>query len=280
MVGPVRRTAMQVQVHSVSAPVGDARLAHGRVMICLLGSFQVLAAGRPLILRGGGKVEALLTALALHAQHGLTRERLLDNLWPDGESALAGQSLNTLVYSVHRLLGPDLGGAAPVLYSGGWYRLNLEAGVSVDLHEFEALAARGDQLHEEGRGPAAAEHFAQAVDTYRGDLSTGPDMHSLVERERLRARYLNVLAQLADLQFDDGNFEACLETVLRLLAVDGCREDAHRQAMRCYVRRGERAQAMRQYRLCEAILASEFEATPEPATRLLFERVRLDPATV
>src|SRR5205814_1864380 len=131
------------------APVDDARLVEARVVICMLGSFQVLAAGRPVTLRGGGKVETLLSTLALHAQHGLTRERLLDNLRPESESALAGQSLNTLVYSVHRLLGPELGGAAPVLYSGGWYRLNLEAGVSVDLYEFEVRAARGDQLHEE-----------------------------------------------------------------------------------------------------------------------------------
>jgi hypothetical protein len=50
--------------------------------------------------------------------------------------------------------------------------------------------------------------------------------------------------------------------------------------MRCYVRRGERAQALRQFRICESVLRTEFNAPPEPATLALFERVRLTPAEV
>jgi hypothetical protein len=50
--------------------------------------------------------------------------------------------------------------------------------------------------------------------------------------------------------------------------------------MRCYVRLGERAQALHQYRLCEAMLRSEFQATPEPATTELFDRIRLAPEHV
>ncbi|NTU64270.1 MAG: alpha/beta hydrolase, partial [Chloroflexi bacterium] len=66
----------------------------------------------------------------------------------------------------------------------------------------------------------------------------------------------------------------------RLLTVDPCREDAHRLAMRCYARRGERAQALRQYQVCETVLRSEFDAVPEPATRQLFDQIRLSPASV
>ncbi|HET7380215.1 MAG TPA: bacterial transcriptional activator domain-containing protein, partial [Gaiellales bacterium] len=61
---------------------------------------------------------------------------------------------------------------------------------------------------------------------------------------------------------------------------DPCREDGHRTAMRCYVRRGERAQALRQYQMCEVILREEFNATPEPATRALFDKVRLAPEDI
>ena len=43
------------------------------------------------------------------------------------------------------------------------------------------------------------------------------------------------------------------------------------------MRSGERGQALRQYRLCESILAAEFNAPPEPATTALFERIRLEP---
>ena len=64
------------------------------------------------------------------------------------------------------------------------------------------------------------------------------------------------------------------------LICDPCREDGYRLAMRAYVRRGERAQALRQYRLCEHVLRREFDTAPEPLTTELFERIRASPAGV
>jgi hypothetical protein len=50
--------------------------------------------------------------------------------------------------------------------------------------------------------------------------------------------------------------------------------------MRCHVRLGERAQALRQYRVCRQILEREFGALPEPSTQALFAQIRLDPGSV
>jgi DNA-binding SARP family transcriptional activator len=152
--------------------------------------------------------------------------------------------------------------------------------VAIDVERFETLAARGDRHGRAGDADAAAAAYACAVGLYRGDLQAGSDLHTLLERERLRALYLNLLARLADYTFERGEYGACLERALRLLAHDPCREDAHRLVMRCHVRRGERAQALRQYRLCETVLKTEFDAAPEPGTRDLFDRIRLDPSGV
>jgi DNA-binding SARP family transcriptional activator len=65
-----------------------------------------------------------------------------------------------------------------------------------------------------------------------------------------------------------------------VLAHDPCREDAHRLVMRCHVRRGERAQALHQYRVCVDILRAAFETIPEPATVALFDQVRRTPGSV
>jgi DNA-binding SARP family transcriptional activator len=266
-----------MHVHVATASRSPERQPGEPVVICLLGSFRVLGAGQPIRLRGGSKAEALLSSLAVRGKHGQTREQLLDSLWPDSEPNLAGQSLNSLVYSLHRLLGSHLDDQPPVQYSGGWYRLNRAAGVAVDVHLFEQSADSADKYIAGGQPEQAAATYQHAVDLYRGDLCAGADVHGLVERERLRARFLNVLAHLADFHFSTADYDACLDAVLRLLAADPCREDAHRLAMRSYLRRGERAQALRQYRLCEAILATEFETVPEPATRALFERIRTEP---
>jgi DNA-binding SARP family transcriptional activator len=85
---------------------------------------------------------------------------------------------------------------------------------------------------------------------------------------------------LADLYFAAADYERTLVNALRLLASEPCREDAHRMAMRCYVRLGQRAQAMRQYRICAELLALEYDARPEDLTEELYRLVRTDPGTV
>jgi DNA-binding SARP family transcriptional activator len=250
------------------------------ILICLLGSFRLLARGRPAALRAGGKTIALLAALALRRDRRAGRDLLIETLWPDGDAGLAGQALHSLVHRLHRLLGPTLSGEAPVVFADGCYRLNAEAGVEVDTAVFEALVEAGGERRRAGDRAAASALYRRALDRYTGDLCTAPDAHAVVERERLRARWLNLLAHLADDAFAAGDHAASLGYGLRLLAADPCREDALRLVMRCYVQRGERVQALRQYRLCEDMLRAEFDARPELATVLLFDQIRLDPASV
>jgi len=250
------------------------------VLVCLLGNFRLLADGHTLAVHRGGKTEALLRSLALDRTGSLPREVILDRLWPGSDPILAGQSLNSLVYGLHRLIGPAVQGAPPILHDGGRYRLNDDAGIGVDVARFDSLADVGDSAHRTGDHAGASSAYALAVDIYRGDLSAGSDLAALVESERLRARYLTVLGRLANDAFERGDIATALDTASRLLAHDPCREDAHRLVMRCYVRVGQRAQALRQFRLCAKIMRAEFGTVPEAATSTLYEQIRLTPERV
>jgi DNA-binding SARP family transcriptional activator len=249
------------------------------LLICVLGTFRVLQAGRPVAVHGG-KTEALLCQLALRYAEGVPRATLLETLWPDSDAALAGEALRSRVNSLHTLLGAGLGGAAPVLHRDGGLRLNAAAGVGVDVARFDVLAASGDQQMRAGQVAQAAAAYQNAAAFYPGDLCVAQDLYAVVERERLRARYLSLLASLAACAHDAGDDAACLGYAQRVLAHDPCREDAHRLVMRCHVWRGERAQALHQYRVCVDILRAAFETTPEPATVALFDQVRHDPSSV
>jgi len=251
-----------------------------QVRVCMLGSFRVVKQGIPVALRPGGKVEQLFGLLALHPRDGVARDEVLGALWPASDLPLAGQSLNTLVYWLHRTLGDALAGRPPVRRIDGRYRLNTDDGVRVDIMEFDAAVETGDRRGRDGDRLGAIASYDGAVALYTGDLVTATDVRQLLERERLRARYLGVRARLADHQFSIGDYDGALENALALLASDPCREDAHRMAMRCYVRVGQRAQAMRQYAICRDVLALEFSATTEPATDELFDVIRMAPDRV
>jgi len=253
------------------------------VQICLLGGFRLLKHGRPVVARFGGKVEALLSSLALGDAHGLPRESLLTRLWPNGDARLAAQSLNTLVYNLHAMLGGEIGGEMPVVRVAGMYRLNRAAGVDVDVSQFDSLTR---QVGQQRLDPAEASQstldaYVLALHLYRGDLSVdSDDLSAVIERERLRARYHAVLCEMADYYQREHNHSVALDLAQRLLRSDPCRENAHRVAIRCYMRLGQRAQALHQYRVCEHMLRVEYDAAPEPATFALFEQVRQDPSSV
>ena len=178
-----------------------------------------------------------------------------------------------------KITGPA--GVAPVVQANGYYRLNEQAGVSVDVALFCEQADVGDRLVREGAASGAAAAYEQAAAFYRGDLCASADITALLEREHLRARFLGNLVVAGRLPLWPRSI-SCRPPVDPSAADQRCvcREDAHRLAMRCYVRVGQRAQALRQYQLCSRILQSEFDAEPEPATTALYHQVRLEPGAI
>ena len=106
--------------------------APSRVLIGLLGDFRLFERGQPMASYSGGKIEALLGYLGLQSERRVPREKLLSLLWPDNDPSQARRSLNTLISNLHKLLGPALEGATPVVHEEGYYRLNHEAGVAVE----------------------------------------------------------------------------------------------------------------------------------------------------
>jgi DNA-binding SARP family transcriptional activator len=254
--------------------------AEGKLLICLLGGFRVMTSGADLPVRAGGKSATLLSTLAMRERHWAPREALLGMLWPDAGTDRSIHSLNSLVHALRQHLGGAIAGAPPVVYSAGGYALNAVAGVGTDIAEFDAQVRAAGRLADTGDVPAAAESWMRAVALYRGDLTETCDLNTVVERERLRATYLTLLSRLADHRFAAAQYPSALAYAMRLLAHDPCREDAHRLVMCCHVRLGERAQALRQFRICQHVLATEFAALPEPSTTRLYDQIRLDPASV
>lgn len=247
------------------------------VQLWLLGNFRLLRKGEPVSLHRRGKAIALLSYLGLHYGRRVTGEQLQTHLWPDSESIQARRSLNNLTYSLNKRLRDALGGSNLVLYKAGFYRLNLEAGLIMDIACFDELFRKGNQAAQTEDVKMAAEYFRQAAILYRGELCIDSDIQTILERERLRNNYSLLLAHLAAFYYRSGDEASCLEYAWKLLDLDPCREDAHRLIMRAYTRSGQRAMALRHYQVCVDILKAEFNAPPEMATTALFDRIRLQP---
>ncbi|MBV9596638.1 MAG: hypothetical protein JOZ87_07215, partial [Chloroflexi bacterium] len=220
-------------VGDYDAPELDLYELNQPVLLCLLGQIRLIANGRQVSLRSGGKMEALLVQLGLASRHGVRREVLLNAIWPESEPSLAGHALNTLVHRLRDLVAAALRDAPPVIQSSGYYRLNDEAGVCVDVTRFKSLVALGDQLRATGDATAAARLYQRAVALCQGDLTVPYDAgaQSILERATLHATYLECLMRVFDSLFARGDVTTCAAHALQLLSNDPCREDAHRLVM-------------------------------------------------
>jgi DNA-binding SARP family transcriptional activator len=250
------------------------------LLICLLGSFRVCRHGQPIPLHHATKTQALIATLAVAPDYSVARDTLLQSLWPQVASDLAGQSLNSLLHHLPKLLGMPALPKSPVVQTDGYYRLRVDEEIGLDIAWFSALADEGERLARARDSAGADTVFHRGVALYRGDLCIASTIFAVIQREHLRARYLTLLAHLAESCFAAADYAGCRAYAARLLAVDPCREDAYRLIMRSCVRQGERAQALSYYSLCRRLLRQEFDAAPDAATTALYDQIRLSPESV
>ncbi len=231
------------------------------VLLELFGGFSArTSAGREIEIQTR-KARALLALLALAGGKPESRAKLIGLLWSDRGENQARSSLRQALMELRRALPAD---REPLLIGEG-DSLRLAA-TAVDVLLFERLAQS-----------TAVEDLEQAAGLYRGPLLDGLEIQDpafeawhRAEAERLRARALEVLSRLADLQ----GGEAALETTRRFLALDPLSEPAHRRLMALYATQGDRAAAVRQFESCRTLLADELGLQPEAATLVLLDSIR------
>jgi len=236
------------------------------VRLVLMGGLDARLASGAALRLPTQKTRALLAYLAVHRGKPHLRDKLASLLWGDSGEVRARTSLRRSLASLRKTFAAAA--SSSLLIEGRAVTLNPEA-VEVDVWTFERLIAEGT--------PAALE---RAVALYQGELLDGFDLTVaafedwlVAERERLRELALEALAKLLRYQVDTGPAEPAIQTALRLLALDPLRETVHRTLMRLYTRQGRRANALRQYQVCVAVLQRELGVEPEPKTREVYQEV-------
>ncbi len=222
----------------------------------------------------GRKRDRLLFAYLLIAGQPVSREALLDALWPSLAPAQAGASLRVAWSRLKRALEPGFNEGQPSAY------LEAEAGrcglrwssIATDVLEFERMMVRAGHVPDLGQRVSLLE---SAVALYRGDLlpEDANEPWTVVERERLRSIYLSALRRLAESKETLGRSEEAADLVRAMLRVEPWQEEAYRWLMRLLVRLGRRSEAVHAYRECEEVLRRELQVPPSPETTALFEAI-------
>jgi DNA-binding SARP family transcriptional activator len=217
----------------------------------LLGGFAVRIDGVELPSERWPSLRAaqLVQLLALQPRRRLTRDLVIDALWPRLDPEAGSANLRKAVHHARHALGRH----DAVVVHGGEVLLWPERPVQVDAEEFERKAdvalARRD-----------AAECAEAARAYGGTLLPGSmyETWTAAARERLHARHLELLRMA-------GQWE-------QLALAEPTDEPAHRALMQRELQAGNRAAALRWYAHLREALQQSLGIAPDRQTDALYER--------
>ncbi len=232
--------------------------------IFTLGRFEVLRDNRPVPahLWRQRRAGELLRLLLLAHRRTLTRDQIVEALWPNKPPDSAQALLHQATSALRRALEPGLPDKFPSRYlhlEEGQVSLELPPGSEVDFETFEALLRAGD--------------WEAALSIYKGDLFPD-DLYAdwaVLPRERLKRLYMQALYGAARARMQAGRAREALDACLRILEVDAWQEEAVLLGMEASVALGDRAGALRLYRSLEQSLREELNTVPQEPLRRFCE---------
>jgi len=243
-----------------------------------LGAFKVHRDGAEVEPAAWGRDKAiqLFQFLVTHRRRRLTKEHIVEQLWPGGDPETGDRDFKVALNAVHRALEPGRPPRAEprfVRRFGQAYGLD-PAALWIDAEALEAHVAAGNEALP-GEPDRAVAAYRAAAALYVGDYL--PERRyedwASAEAERLQILALGAMTMLADLMVDRNPLES-LHLTQRVLAIDPVWEDAWRIQMRAHAARGNRALALRAWDRCVEVMRREIGLAPLPVTRAVYEAIR------
>jgi DNA-binding SARP family transcriptional activator len=229
----------------------------------ILGPIEVLHDGQPLAI-GGPQQQALLAVLLLNANHVVSTDRLIADIWGDEPPVAARDLLRGCVARLRRVLSAD---PQPLLKRGPGYVLQVQPG-ELDLHRFEELATAA-LVDGSIVGPErAADLLHEALALWRGPALDGvaPDV-CRAEAARLEEQRLSLLEQRVDLELQLGRHDRLIGELRLHLRAHPLRERLWAQLMLALHAADRQAEALAAYRQVREMLVEELGMEPGATLR-------------
>jgi YVTN family beta-propeller protein len=230
----------------------------------VLGPLEVRDGGRSLPL-AGAKQRALLALLLVNANHVLSRDRLIDELWGDEPPETAVQSLQVYISRLRKLLPADTLLRRPPGYL-------LEVGEDeLDLHRFERLLGEGHKALAADDAERASNILHEALALWRGPVLAEFVFEPFARSEvgRLEDLRLAAVEHRIEADLSLGRHTDLIGELEALIAENPYRERLRRQVMLALYRSGRQAEALEAYQAARRALVDELGIEPSGALQQL-----------
>ena len=245
------------------------------VKIYTLGRFSLIVDGQ--LLQFSGKAQQkpleLLKALIALGGRGVSRNQLIDSLWPDTEGDKAQRALDTTLHRFRKLAGYEqaiqlqdrkLSLNARLCWVDTWAMERL-------LGQIEALPGQASKSREQ-----AVKLQQQLISLHKGRFLSGDRETACITsfRERLHNRLLNRLGLLGRYWEKQADWNRALTLYQRILEMDDRQEAIYQRLMICYRSLGLIGEAMAVYERCRNTLFTHHGISPSAETEALYQSLR------
>jgi len=246
----------------------------------LFGGFQFTVQGKTHDAFEADSARALCAYLFMHSGAVLRRERLAALFWPDQPQASALRNLRTALSRMRRGLG-SLSDALQADSQTVTFLLPA-SDVWVDALAVNALTAEVEaHAHRRLVGcPACIEKLQRLAELYQGEFLAGFTQESdlfeewaATQRELYHRTAIQAFDALAGYHLLRQEWQEAQRYAQRALQFEPWREESHRHLMWALAGQDQRSAALQQFRRCLRILEREFNASPQPETTELYERI-------
>lgn len=242
------------------------------VRVYLAGAVTIEAA-TVLLQRALGTPQTVMLFARLCAEpgHTVSRDGLVDAIWPTAAPESTDVALSALVSRLRTAIRPA---GFDVSTSHRAYELSVPAGVWIDLQAAESAADEA-----EGRWRAGRTHEAWSVANVavaiaqRGFLPEHRGPWAEQWRSRLRATHRRGLHILCDVSAAAGEMLLAARYGEELVVLDPFRETGYQQLMNAHAAAGNRAEALLVYARLRDLLRDELGTSPSPETEAVYLRI-------
>lgn len=245
-----------------------------RLQFTLLGNPEIRLNGDRLSFKYQKSIALLVYLVVTRRSH--SRQKLAGLLWGETTEANARAGLRKSLSDLRSQV------EAHLTIERHQVSCDFSAPFDLDVEDFQIQM---DQFRESSAADLDLEQAArliQAMDAYQGDFLAGFHIRRAaafeewvtVQRERFRLDAIQGLHLLADYFLTQGEYPQAVHHLERLLALEPCQEEAHRQMMSLLALQGKQGAALQQYQVCRRLLRTTLDIEPQVETTALYERIR------
>jgi len=249
--------------------------------VTLFGGLEVQVGGTTIDLTRwrNNKARTLLVSILIEQGREVSRDVLLDRLWPGRDLPSALNNFYVTWNAMKRALIPEAqedGTVLPMPVVNAGQRCSLvRSRCQLDLDDFDEHLSAARSEAGSGDASEALRCFLKLATVYRGQLLCGDVYAEWIApyREYYRTQFLDAMVQASTLAAEHGSNELALMFSIRGLAVDSHSEAATACFMRACMLMGKREDGIRAYHQCRNYLSEELGLDPSEKMQDLYREI-------